>query len=84
MFRQGKGCVVSEIDSSGLTIPGQRDDNRRLTRELSCLAIHSPLHPSVFQSRLERKKQPESLNHRRDDKLVFGVICPICVYMEKD
>lgn len=57
---QGKGCVVSEIDSSCLTIPGQRDDNRQLTRELSCLAIHSPLHP--LYSRAGQKGR-ENENH---------------------
>lgn len=55
---QGKGCVVSEIDSSCLTIPGQRDDNRRLTGELSCLAIHSSLHPLYSRaSQKEREKE---------------------------
>lgn len=58
---RGKGCVVSEIDSSCLTIPGQRDDNRRLTGELSCLASHSLLHPPYSRA---GQKGIDNENHR--------------------
>lgn len=80
---QGKGCVVSEIDSSCLTIPGQRDDNRQLTRELSCPAIHSPLHP-LYSRAGQKGRETRITESQEESQSGYGEICPWWVLMERD